>query len=190
MPRYVAFLRAINVGGKGVIKMADLARLFTAMGMRNVRTYIQSGNVIFESAEKRADLLTNKIEQALSKRMGTDVTACLRSDEEVLAVAKCDPFRGHRLRAEGKFYVTFLAEKPLPERVRALEALNSDIELYDVKGREVYVVFTAEKRAKVKFSGNAVEKVLGVRATGRNHNVVCEIAELLRPANLTMSEKQ
>lgn len=179
MTTYVAFLRAINVGGKGVIKMAALAKIFTALGLKNVQTYIQSGNVIFESAEKSADALRKKIERGLNKHMGYDVTACVRSESEVRAVAKYDPFRGHPLRETGKFYVAFLAEKPHPERVRALEALNSHIELYHVKDREVYVVFSAEKGAKVKFSGNAVEKVLGVKATGRNWNVVGEISELL-----------
>ena len=179
MPRYVAFLRAINVGGKSVIKMVELAKIFESAGLKNVQTYIQSGNVIFESAAKSEDVLRRKIEQGIKKKKGYDTVACLRTEAEVRAVAKCDPFRGHPLRAKGKFYVAFLADQPLPERVRALEALNSDIELYKVKGREVYVVFTDDKRAKTKFSGNAVEKILGVKATGRNWNVVGEIAGLL-----------
>jgi uncharacterized protein (DUF1697 family) len=179
MTKYVAFLRAINVGGKGVIKMADLARIFTRMGLKDVHTYIQSGNVICQSVERDAEKLAKRIEQALRRKMGYEVAAMVRTEAEVRAVAKSDPFRGHRLRASGKFYVAFLREKPQAHHARALEALNSDIELYKVKDRNVFVVFTAEKRAKLSFSGNAVEKVLGVQATGRNHNVVQEIAELL-----------
>jgi len=180
MARYVAFLRAINVGGKGVIKMADLATMFATLGLKNVQTYIQSGNVIFDAPETSVAALRGKIELGLSKKMKFAVVACLRTAAEVRAMARCDPFRGHALRQAGKFYVALLAEKPQAERVRALEALSSGIELYQVKGREVYVVFTAEKSAKVKFSGTTVEKTLGVAATGRNHNVICEIAELLK----------
>jgi len=180
MATYVAFLRGINVGTHGRIKMDDLVKVFAGAGMKNVRTYIQSGNVIFESAVKNAERLATTIEAALRRKMKMDVPCCLRTEAEVCAVAASDPFHGHRLRKTGKFYVAFLREAPAPERVQALEALNSTIELYKVQGREVYVVFTAEKSAQTKFSGNAVEKVLGVRATGRNHNVVCEIAALLK----------
>jgi len=177
--KYVAFLRGINVGTSGRIRMEELTKIFAGLGLKNVQTYIQSGNVIFESAEKNQEKLAAKMEAALHKKMKMEVPCCLRTEAEVRAVAKADPFRGNRLRETGKYYVAFLREAPEPAQAGVLEGFSSDIELYKVKGREVYVVFTAEKRAKVKFSGNAVEKTLAVRATGRNHNVVCEIAELL-----------
>lgn len=178
--KYVAFLRGINVGTRGRIKMDDLAKVFAGAGAKNVQTYIQSGNVIFDSTEKNGEKLASKLEAGLQKKMKMEVPCCLRTDAEVRAVARTDPFQKHPLRKSGKFYVAFLRSLPAPERIKSLEALHSAIELYKVKGLEVYVVFTAERSAKTKFSGNAVEKTLGVKATGRNHNVVCEIAELLR----------
>ncbi len=179
MATYVAFLRSINVGTHGRIKMDELVKVFAGVDAKNVRTYIQSGNVIFESAEKDLEKLAVSIEAALQRKMKIEVACCLRTGAEVRAIANADPFKGNRLRKTGKYYVTFLREAPEPARAQALEGFSSEIELFKVKGCEVYVVFTAEKSAKVKFSGNAVEKTLGVRATGRNHNVVCEIAELL-----------
>lgn len=83
MTTYIAFLRGINVGGKKTIKMEDLVRVFASMGFRNVRTFIQSGKVIFDAPET-GDVLTRKIEKKLLKSFGYEVLVVLRTSDDLI----------------------------------------------------------------------------------------------------------
>ncbi len=89
--QYLALLRGINVGGKNIIKMADLKAGFEALGFSNVFTYIQSGNVLFQSEEKDKALLTNKIENGLSKRFGSPVPVVVISQKELADIIRTAP---------------------------------------------------------------------------------------------------
>ena len=91
MSKYVAFLRGINVGGHKLIKMAELARLFTSFGLKNVRTYIASGNVLFETAEG-ADTVGGRIEEGLKRALGYGVKVMLRTISEIEDIINLDPF--------------------------------------------------------------------------------------------------
>src|SRR3977135_1307431 len=107
MPKYVAFLRAINVGGH-TVKMDYLRGLFEAMGFSNVETFIASGNVIFDSKSKTAKALETKIERALEDNLGYKVTTFIRSVAELAAVARYKPFTDSG--EEGNvLYIGFLA---------------------------------------------------------------------------------
>src|SRR5438552_19199303 len=108
MTKYIAFLRGINVSGQKLIKMEDLSRMFAEFGFHNVKTYIQSGNVIFETAEPNPDTLTEKIEQGLHESLGYEVTVILRTFLEVEDLVKRDPFKGTKADGNAKMYVTFL----------------------------------------------------------------------------------
>jgi uncharacterized protein (DUF1697 family) len=90
---YVALLRGINVGGHKLIKMKELARIFADAGFKNVRTYVASGNVIFESGSANRAALTRKIEKALQKALGYDVTVVLRTLSEIESIVNRNPFK-------------------------------------------------------------------------------------------------
>src|SRR5687768_9945680 len=108
MARYVAFLRAINVGGR-YVKMEELKRHFVEMGLEEVSTFIASGNVIFESRARDVPALERKIEQALKEGLGYPVATFIRSTQELAAVAEHDPFPDC---PDAGVYVAFLHDAP------------------------------------------------------------------------------
>ncbi len=113
---YIALLRGINVGGHNV-KMEQMRGLFAEMGFGNVRSYIQSGNIFFESADDDRSALRTTIEQRLRAALGYDVPTCLRTVDEIEALLALDPFRDVTLTDDMRLSVNFLAEpaaRPLP----------------------------------------------------------------------------
>ena len=172
MARYVAFLRAINVGGH-TVKMAELKRLFEEMGLEEVSTFIASGNVIFESRARDVAALERKIEKGLEKALGYAVATFLRSTKELAAVAEHDPFPEAR---DATVYVTFLREAPgsaAREKVMALRTDEDDLHLH---GRELYWL-PAARISDSKLSGAQLEKALGA-GTMRNMTTVRKLAAL------------
>ncbi len=115
MSRFVALLRGINVGGNNVIRMIDLKACFEAMGLEEVRTYIQSGNVVFSSPESDRARLTRRIERALSRTFDTSSRAVVRSREELAAIVAGAP-RGFGGRAGYRYNVVFLKEPATVEQ--------------------------------------------------------------------------
>ena len=112
MNQYVAFLRGINVGGRKLIKMEELARICTAAGLKNVRTYIQSGNVIFDSASAKKTALTRKIESALKRALGYEVTVIVRNISDLECLVARNPFKSRASGADVMQFVVFLSADP------------------------------------------------------------------------------
>jgi uncharacterized protein (DUF1697 family) len=175
MPKYVAFLRAINVGGH-TIKMDYLRQLFVVMKFSNVETFIASGNVIFDSTSKSAKALERKIEDYLQQTLGYEVATFVRSTSEVVDVAHYKPFREAELNGEGNvLYIAFVADRPSDVSKDKLLSLTTEVDEFHIYGREVYWL----RRTKVgesKFSGALLEKTLGMPATLRNSTTVKKIA--------------
>ena len=175
MPKYVAFLRAINVGGH-TVKMDHLRRLFEALGFINVETFIASGNVIFDSTSKSTKTLEKKIEDHLRKKLGYDVETFIRSTSEVAAIAKYKPFGDSELNDKGNMlYIGFVADKPSIETKQKVLSLTTKAEEFHVSGREVYWLCRI-KFNESQFSGGLLEKILGVPATFRNSTTIRKIA--------------
>lgn len=175
MSKYIAFLRAINVGGTSIIKMTDLKKMFESFGLENVQTYIQTGNVIFESDEGNASKLEERIERQLEKSFGKRIQLFVRTMREVVAMAaECpyDPKEGETA------YVAILQKKPGKKSEQALRALCSDADDFVVKDKETYSL--RRDRDKSIFSNALIEKVLGVPATTRNLTTIKKIAEKYR----------
>jgi uncharacterized protein (DUF1697 family) len=169
--KYVAFLRAINVGGNAIIKMADLKKMFEAAGLENVQTYIQSGNVIFESDED-ADNFTKQIERQLENAAKYKIHIFVRTVREVQAIAEKAPFTAK----EGEMaYVTFLDKKPDKKSQQELLSFQSEADDFAFKGRELYNL--RRDREKSIFTGNFVEKILKMPATTRNLTTITKIVE-------------
>lgn len=172
MPRFIAFLRSINVGGHNV-KMDELRRLFETMGFKGVETFIASGNVIFESASKNAKALETKIAGKLRRTLGYEVATFVRSAEELAAIAKHELFTE---RQDGSgLYIALLSEPPGDEAKAKLASLQTKTDIFHFHGRELYWVCLT-RFSDSTFSGPLLEKVLGTPATVRNSNTITKIA--------------
>ena len=172
MIKYIAFLRAINVGGHTIIKMTDLKQIFEACGLENVQTYIQSGNVIFESNKDDTTSLENEIASQVEKATGYKTQLFVRTIREVQSIASKSPFTA---KADETVHVAFLKEKPDKKQQKVLLSLRSDADDFAVKGREVYNL--RYDREKSIFSNNFIEKILKVPGTTRNMTVIRKIAD-------------
>lgn len=171
MTRYVAFLRAINVGGNTVVKMTDLKRMLESLGLENVQTHIQSGNVIFESGESAGSLEAG-IERQLAKALGSRVQVFVRTMKQVKAIAEKSPFTAE---GEETVHVAFMKKKPGKKQSQALAALKSEADDFAIKGTEVYNL--RRDRKKSVFSNTLIEKTLEMPGTTRNMTVIRKIAE-------------
>jgi uncharacterized protein (DUF1697 family) len=174
MRRLIAFLRAINVGGR-VVTMAKLRKEFEALGLQNVETFIASGNVIFTSRAKDLAALEKKIESRLRASLGYEVATFVRTAEEVAALAEYKPFDAARLASAGAFCVGFL-DRPLDAATsKALMAFKSDIDDFHVNGREVFWLCKT-RQSESAFTNVNMERTLKVRATFRGMNTVVRLA--------------
>jgi uncharacterized protein (DUF1697 family) len=181
MPRYVAFLRAINVGGH-VVTMDRLRSLCERMGLANVGTFIASGNVIFESPARSAKALEAKIATDLRKNLGYDVATFLRTDDEVAEIAAYRPFPPRALAAAGsRLYVGFLATALGPAPKKAALALATQVDELHLHGRELYWLCHV-KFKDAEFTPARLEKTLRIQATFRNITTVKKIAAKYAPA--------
>lgn len=177
MIRFTAFLRGINVSGQKIIKMVELAKMFESFGFKNVRTYIQSGNVLFDTTEKDLCRLTKKVEAGLQKNLGYPVTVIIRTADEMKEVIKRNPFKKLSTDNFKMLYVSFLSCEP--DMGLKSELLNSsnDVEAFHIINREVYILCN-KSFGETKFNNNYIEKKLKVSATTRNWNTVCKVGDL------------
>ena len=175
MPKYVAFLRAVNVGGH-IVKMDHLRQLVEALGVSNVETFIASGNVIFNSTSKSRKTLERKIEGALRESLGYAVATFVRSTSELVNIAEYKPFDDPDLNADGNaLYIAFTSDEPGTECKQKLLKFSSEVDDFQVYGREVYWL-SRKKISESKFSGAQLERTLGMPATLRNANTVKRLA--------------
>jgi uncharacterized protein (DUF1697 family) len=174
MPRYIAFLRAINVGGHNV-PMEALRSHFSAMGFRSVETFIASGNVIFETASRDTALLEKNLGAQLERTLGYEVVTFVRTPAEVSAIAKYQPFDAAAIQAAGAFCVGFLTAPPGAAEKKALMELKTDIDDFHVHGRELYWLCKV-KQSDSKFSNALFERKVKVRSTFRGMNTIAKLA--------------
>jgi len=175
MPKYVALLRAINVGGH-TVKMDYLRSLFEAIDFTNVETFIASGNVIFDAKSGSSKAMERRIEIQLQETLGYEVKTFLRSISELAAVAAYKPFSDSELNKEGHaLYIGFVADNPGDEAKQKLPSYCGEIDELHVQGREIYWLCRT-KMGDSKFSGAVAEKILGMRATFRNSTTVRRMA--------------
>ena len=179
MPRYVALLRAINVGGH-TVAMAALRAEFEALELSRVETFIASGNVIFESRSTSAAALERKIEQQLASALGYEVATFLRTDAEIAEISRFAAFGAAEIASAKAFNVGFLKaplDKPARDRVAGFETA---IDALRVRGRELFWL-CQKKQSESTFSNAVLERSLGIRASFRSMNTIAKLAAKYPP---------
>jgi uncharacterized protein (DUF1697 family) len=174
MPRLVAFLRAINVGGH-VVKMDALRGHFEALGFTDVQTFIASGNVVFSSRTKNLTTLERTIEKRLHASLGYEVKTFVRSCAEVAAIAGYTPFAARAVKHARSLNVGFLAAPLDAAATKALLALKTDVDDFHVNGREVYWLCKVGQGDST-MSNLRFEKTMKVGVTFRGMNTVVRLA--------------
>lgn len=172
--RYVAFLRAINVGGR-VVKMEHLRTLCESIPLAGVSTFIASGNILFESNKSRAQI-ESSIEKKLETSLGYPVATMVRSGPDLAAVV--ERVSANKLDAGVQLYVGFLKTKPSAQTVKALAAMSNAIDTLEIDGIEVY--WRCKKGwSESSVAGPKLERTLGQPVTFRNVNTVRKLAARL-----------
>ncbi len=179
MPRYIAFLRAINVGGR-TVKMEPLRDLFAGLGFSGVETFIASGNVIFDSKSTDAAALEKRIAKRLESALGYAVAVFLRTDAELAAIAAYRPFNQSALKAATALNIAFLAGPLSAGAQEALMNLKTAIDDFHVHGREVYWL-CRKKQSESTFSNAVFERITKGQATFRSASTVAKIAAKYPP---------
>ncbi len=178
MTAYVAFLRAVNVGGKNRVPMAGLREALTAAGLEEVATVLQSGNVVFRSrasAGAAAKIVAGTIEEAFGLQIGV----VIRSAAELEAVAATNPFLDPEPDRDPKtLHVAFLAGRPTAVAVAKLDPDRSPPDAFAVVGREVYLSYP-DGSGRSGLTLDYLEKALGVTGTARNWRTVQRLATLV-----------
>jgi uncharacterized protein (DUF1697 family) len=177
MKTYIALFRGINVGGTNVLPMKDLVALLENIGSQNVKTYIQSGNAVFQNQEENPSLLSNKIRVTLKKSHGLEPQVLLLTPEEIERAIESNPFSD--AESEPKtLHVHFLASMPKNPDLGALESIKSDRERFALKDR-VFYLHAPDGIGRSRLAANT-EKLLGVAITVRNWRTVCKIMTMAR----------
>jgi uncharacterized protein (DUF1697 family) len=167
---YICLLRGVNVGGNKLLKMAELKTLFDSLKLRNAKTYLQSGNVVFRSDEADRDVLKRRIEDGIRKKSGMEVKIILRTTDELRKVIAANPFPAEDRNPSG-LVVAFLAG-PIGDAAKALlSSLKIASEELHFGKQELYIYFV-ESMARSKLAAALTEKKLGVNVTARNWNTV------------------
>ncbi len=173
---HIALLRGINVGGKNKLPMKDLVTLFENAGCSRVRTYIQSGNVVFEASPALAKRLAERISEDITARYGLQVPVVMRSAAELASLSEANPFL--RKGADpATLHVAFLAEQPSAASAAALDPKRSPPDEFSLRGRDLYLR-CPNGMARTKLTNAYLDSKLSTTSTMRNWNTVLALLAL------------
>jgi uncharacterized protein (DUF1697 family) len=173
----IAMLRGVNVGGHHKVAMEALRALCQSLGLRDPRTYVQSGNVVFRTEEPDLALLAGRIEDGIERTFGFRASVVLRTSSELRDVIRRNPFAARRGIEPSKLAVTFLASDPGAEARDKVLRIKADPEELRIEGREIFTYYP-NGMARPKLSWAAVERVLKTPGTARNWNTVTKLSEM------------
>lgn len=169
-----ALLRGVNVSGKNLIKMSDLRQMFEDEGFRNANTFIQSGNVVFDSDTDDSSDVSKELETAISKMFGYEVPVIIRSNQELTEIIKKNPFASED---EKMLYITFLKESPEKELAAELQEKIIDNDEIRIIDKNAYLLIRGGY-GNTKLSNAFIEKKLRAVSTTRNFRTVKKLIEL------------
>lgn len=175
MPTIIALLRGVNVTGNNMIRMEVLRSLCSSLGCSNVKTYLQSGNVVFTTRKKSLPAIARGIESAIEQKHGFRSAVILRTPGEMAAIIKRNPFAGRNLEPS-KFVVVFLPSEIPADKKKEVEAIKVGPEEIRACDRELYIYYPdGQGRSKL---GPALDRVLKIKGTARNWNSVTKLKEM------------
>ncbi|MBL8124231.1 MAG: DUF1697 domain-containing protein [Pyrinomonadaceae bacterium] len=174
--RYVALLRGINVGGNTMIKMAELKKSFESLGLENVVTYVNSGNLAFDSKKTAEKTLVRKLEGVIDKDFGKQLPVMVREQKEIPKIIAANPYAGE-FESHKEMHVLFLREDIPKDKMQQLLDAAPDGERYYAIGRELYCHLPNGVIDSL-LGRSFVEKKLKLAVTGRNWRTVEKLAEL------------
>jgi uncharacterized protein (DUF1697 family) len=180
MNTYIALFRGINVGGNNSLPMKELVSLLEALGSRGVRTYIQSGNAVFQNEEADAPRLAQKMIAEVRHRRGFTPDVLLLKPEDLEKAIAENPFPEAQAEPQ-TLHLGFLAAAPTSPDLKTLEALKKESERFLLKDT-VFYLHAPEGIGRSKLAAGA-EKSLGVAMTDRNWRTVCAIRDLVKELN-------
>lgn len=176
MSTYVALLRAVNVGGRGKVAMADLRGWCDDIGFKDAVTYIQSGNVVFSAPVTDEERLSVALADRIEAGCGVRTSVIVRPASEMAELAGSNPFLVPGAEPR-RLHVAFLADAPAAERVAALDPDRSPPDSFVVSGRHVYLSYP-NGSGRSKLTNEYLERTLSTVATARNWNTVTRLVEL------------
>jgi uncharacterized protein (DUF1697 family) len=175
---HIALLRGINVGGRNRLPMAGLTAMFIDVGCADVRTYIQSGNVVFRAAPRTANRIPGLIAKSLSDGVGLKIPVVVRGAADFHRVAAENPFVGTGADL-ALIHVGFLADAPGAARSAALDRERSPGDSFELRGREIYLS-TPNGVAQTRYTNAYFDSALATISTFRNWRTVLKLAEMLK----------
>jgi uncharacterized protein (DUF1697 family) len=175
MKTYIALLRGINVGGKNILPMKELAALLEGLGLKAVATYLNSGNVVFQSDTTDADRLAGEIKAAIGQSFGFTPQLLIRSGQELKDAMAANPFPEGESQPK-TLHLFFLASPPVGPDLAGLEAIKTATERFKLVG-SVFYLHAPDGIGRSKLAARA-EKLLGVPATARNWRTVDKVMAL------------
>lgn len=178
MAAWIVFLRGVNVGGHGSLPMKELAALLEQQGCKNVRTYIQSGNAVFEGAKADAARVAKALAPAILKKRGFEPRLMVLSLAELDAVAAANPYPEAAASDPRYLHVFFLTEKPRTPDIEALNRVKASHERFTLQGKQFYL-HTPKGFGTSKLAAR-VTQCLGVEGTARNWRTITTMLDMAR----------
>jgi uncharacterized protein (DUF1697 family) len=179
MTAHVVLLRGVNLGGRTQVAMSDLRDLLIELGCAQVRSVLNSGNLVFGGGRKTGATLERLLESEAEKRLDLRTDFHVRTADEWAAVVAKNPFRAEAKRDPGHLVVMFLKKAPNAKAVEALRAAITGREIVETVGRHAYIVYP-NGIGRSRLTNKLIDSKLGTRGTGRNWNTVSKLAELTR----------
>lgn len=171
---YISLLRGINISGKKLIKMSDLKSILSEIGLENVITYIQSGNIIFQYENVENSIVSEKISKIIFDKYGFDVPVITLNRDELLKITSENPFLNEDIE---KVHITFLSEIPSNDNIKKINSINVEPDKFIIVDKAIYIFYT-DKYGKTKLVTNFFENKLKVKATDRNIKTINKLIEL------------
>ncbi len=177
MPTHIALIRGINVSGQKLIRMKELSAMLSNLGYHHVQTYIQSGNIVFQSKTSDEAQLAHQISSQISKVFGFEVTVFVRSVNYLETISRRSPFKNRDDFELKKCYYVFLSREPEAHLIRELQEKNYENERFIIENQCLFL-YCIKGAGQAKLTNNEIEKRLGVQATSRNYNTVQKLVAI------------
>lgn len=177
MQTYISILRGINVSGHRIIKMDALKTLCLSLDFYNIKTYIQSGNIIFEAIPTDNKIISNAIKSAIEKEFGFDVPIITLRHSELDSIITSNPFVNDKSKDPSFFHVTFLSDRPTKQDIEQLTQIDLRNDKYEIIDKVIYL-FCPDSYSNSKLTNSLFEKKLKVTATTRNWKTTNELLNL------------